>query len=332
LIQIHPHSSQTGGPNIIQIHQGQILKSSNTVTTSGGLINAQTDLRGGTISPGAATATIIPGNANASTINLANLQQIQIQQGTNNINLNTLSTQGGSNINLNSLPAQLQMSIGGVSVPVSLAAALSQSVSGSASGAGLQQVSTTSVPASIALALGSLAQSQSISAAPVVTTASKFITSGSSGQVFVTSNALQQSGANIQPGNTPSASVQLQPQQQQTQQTQQLVMAATGPFLQINASGAQSGIKGTSTQIRGNQIPLLQTVGVQQQQQNILVGNQKTVTLQQPQFHHQHQLQQQQLQPPLSGGQEQRPGPAQGTSIQIQNPTSTAGVSRFRII
>ena len=83
---------------------------------------------------GAATATIIPGNANASTINLANLQQIQIQQGTNNINLNTLSTQGGSNINLNSLPAQLQMSIGGVSVPVSLAAALSQSVSGSASG------------------------------------------------------------------------------------------------------------------------------------------------------------------------------------------------------
>ena len=83
---------------------------------------------------GAATATIIPGNANASTINLANLQQIQIQQGTNNINLNTLSTQGGSNINLNSLPTQLQMSIGGVSVPVSLAAALSQSVSGNSSG------------------------------------------------------------------------------------------------------------------------------------------------------------------------------------------------------
>ena len=56
------------------------------------------------------------------------------------------------------------------------------------------------------------------------------------GQVFVTSNALQQSGATIQPGSSTNANVQLQ-QQQQSQQTQQLVMAATGPFLQINASG-----------------------------------------------------------------------------------------------
>ena len=52
LIQIHPNSSQTGGANIIQIHQGQILKSNNAATSSGGLIGAPTDVRGGTISPG----------------------------------------------------------------------------------------------------------------------------------------------------------------------------------------------------------------------------------------------------------------------------------------
>merc|ERR1712168_1251549 len=96
------------------------------------------------------------------------------------------------------------------------------------SGAGLQQVSTTSVPASIALALGSLAQTQTISAAPTTTTVTKFLTTGTSGQVFVTSNALQHSGATIQPGTASTASVQLQ-SQQQSQQTQQLVIAATGP-------------------------------------------------------------------------------------------------------
>ena len=52
LIQIHPNSSQTGGPNIIQIHQGQILKSTNAATSSAGIIGTQTDVRGGTISPG----------------------------------------------------------------------------------------------------------------------------------------------------------------------------------------------------------------------------------------------------------------------------------------
>ena len=97
----------------------------------------------------------------------------------------------------------------------------------------------------------------------------------------------------------------------------------------VTYPGAQSGIKGASTQIRTNQIPLLQTVGVPQQQQNILVSNQKNVTIQQPQFRQQQQLQQQ-LNQTISG-QEQRTVSTQGTNIQIQNPTSNA-VSRFRLL
>ena len=110
-------------------------------------------------------------------------------------------------------------------------------------------------------------------------------------------------------------------------------MAASGPFLQINASGPQSGLKGTSTQIRGNQIPLLQTVGVQQQQ-NILVSNPKTVTLQQPQFRQQlqQQQQQQQLQQTMAGQDQRQAVSSQAANIQIQNPSTSGGVPRFRIL